>query len=283
MQIIRKKILINSNLVTKIQINSDLTQYGDDQGNNVLSDLKASEVVNPIIDSELIRYKYEDTKTETDVAIMHQLSFSFNQKDIYTFPPAFSNMFTNMEISGNTKNFQNSFFILEFFDSSDVYNQKKLSTTYLTKKSSSGLAIYVLNNYDSYVPTMPINQANSIFIPEYFVNSVSGNTVNCYCRMMFYNAKSGQTITFFNNMNINAIDSSKLFFDVEINKSNKTWKFINQKYLAGTTPLVAIVGIEPNKDNLYNKRVNDGVENIENNVENYPTGNTFNYMGINYI
>jgi hypothetical protein len=52
MSIIKKKILINSNTVTNIQINSNFVQYGDDQGIESLSNLKKEELVNPVNDVE---------------------------------------------------------------------------------------------------------------------------------------------------------------------------------------------------------------------------------------
>lgn len=282
--IIKKTILLNSNIVTNINLNSDYIQYGDDQGIETLSNLKKEELINPVNDVELIKFKYEDTKTQYGGAFKHFLSFAFNEIDPINIAPAsFRNIFTDKEISGNTKTFQNSFFILDFFDTKNIYSQKKLSTNYITKKQNAPYSFYLLNNYDVDDIKVPVNQTNSIQIPEYFLNSTTGNTLNCYCRMMFYNAKSGTTTTFFNNAKINATDSSKLFFDIEINKSEKTWKFINQTVLAGINPMVSVMAIEPNKNNLYSKRINDGVENFNNKIENYPTGTTFNYDQINYI
>lgn len=290
MPIIKKKILINSNVVTNIQINSNFVQYGDDQGIESLSNLKKEEVVNPVNDVELIKFKYENSRNDNNTPLKHFLIFWFNETSPYIPPASFRNIFTDKEITGNTKSFQNSFFILDFYDSDDIYKQKKLSTNYITKKQNAPYkkqnapySMYLLNNYDVDDVKVPINQSNSIQVPKNFLSSTTGNTMNMYCRMMFYNAKSGTTTTFFNNININNVDSSKLLFKIEINKSNKTWKFINQNLITGTTPMVAVIGSEPNKNNLYNSRINNGIENFANKIENFPTGTTFNYEKINYI
>lgn len=272
MPIIKKTIALNSNVITNIHLNSNFNQFGDDQGIEKLYEDSKENFINPVIDVELLKLNYDQT-----LPVNNNLLFIFNNPDLNS--PSFSGMFTIDEITGNTKNFQNSFFIFDYYDSKDISTQKKLSTNYLTKKIYSIylIALYKLNNFGE----LPLNQAYNIFIPNNFIKSTTDNKITCYCRMMFYDAKLGKTINFYNSKyyNSSTVDSSKLFFEIEINKSANTWKFVNFENLIPNT----ITAIEPSKTNLYSKRINDGIENFTNKIANYPTGSTFNYNTINYL
>ena len=278
MPIIKKTIALNSNVITNIQLNSNFNQFGDDQGIEQLYEDSKENFINPVVDVELLKYNYDQT-----LPVNNNLVYIFQNPDLNS--PSFLGMFTVDEITGNTKNFQNSFFIFDYYNSKDISTQKKLSTNYLTKKiypmyylfESIYIALYKLNNFGE----LPLNQTYNIFIPKNFIDSTTDNIITCYCRMMFYDAKLGKTINFYNSKYYNSsnVDSNKLFFEIEINKTLKSWKFINFENLLPNT----ITAIEPLKTNLYSKRINDGIENFANKIGNYPTGSTFNYDTINYL
>ena len=48
-----------------------------------------------------------------------------------------------------------------------------------------------------------------------------------YAKFSFFNAKYGITTLFFNSDNVSLTTPKKMFFEVELNRNDKTWKIIS--------------------------------------------------------
>ena len=195
--------------------------------------------------------------------------------------------FLASEIETNDDKFRNSFFILDFYDSFDDFNQTKIFTTYQTK-------IYYgekLNEYSLPKPNYRLdddthNQFQSWYIPKTFIdkNLMTGTTtVIGYSKFSFYNAKYGNISLFYNKDNANIITPEYMYFKTKIDLINLTWKFEVSEN-AGSSPNFPpdAVAYQLPFTNAYSKKVNDGIDNFNNKKQEYPSGNTFNQINVDY-
>jgi len=171
--------------------------------------------------------------------------------------------FSTEEISKNSSNMLNSFFIMELYDTYDPYTQTKISTNYLTKVLTTGY-----NNEPRYLVSAPSNnQFNDLFLPVSFLEANYGvSIITGYTRFSFYNAKTGRISLFYNSGNTSMLTPEKLYFKISINPLTKTWMFDN------TNP----TAVEILPTNAYAERINNTINNTENKKQNYPVGSIFN-------
>jgi hypothetical protein len=76
-----------------------------------LSNLKKEELVNPVNDVELIKFKYENTKNNNGTPLKHLLTFGFNPINQYTAPASFRNVFSDKETVLKTLGVSSNFYI----------------------------------------------------------------------------------------------------------------------------------------------------------------------------
>jgi len=210
-----------------------------------------TESVNPIIDIEARRFKYDVNLPPTT------LSFYFNRSGFYT--NSFSTGFTNTMTL-------NSFFILDFYDSFDTYSQNKIFRTYLTKIGN--------------VPQYNINDSNIQFnvwyIPQSHLKSLS-NISTGYTKFSFYDASTGVISAFYNYNNRNLVTNEKMFFKTELNAVNKSWRMITDSF-------PSIIAYEfPNNNNIYSDRINNTINTVPVNKPNYPSKFIFDYKTQTYV
>ena len=258
MQIIREKILRNtldSNL--KITIGSHDDFIGYQQEIDSLTKFTSTDLVNPAIDAEILRFKFNPISEYCIFQFLFNSNLSFINAG-----------FSNSEITGKTVNIQNSFFILDFYDTYKPHSQTKIFTTYLTKVNSTP------QYYIGMVPLLGF-QTNQFYywnIPQSYINAQTGSTVTGYVKLSFYNAKSGTTSLFYNQVNSAApigLTPEKQYFKAKLNLINNTWEFLNL--------LNNIVDAnELNTSLEYGKRINNTFSKINTVKQNYPTGTTFN-------
>ena len=273
MQIIREQVRFNSlisggttNLKFSLGATENFIGYQEEIDN--LTQVVSLDLVNPVNDVEVRRFRFFD-----GVNLAPVIKFSFYSILIiglsnfsqYFVPPTFvigSNMFTPLEVSGNSDNFLDSFFILDFFDSFDINNQTKIFTTYLTKKGT--------------VPTYTIGSVNQLYywyVPLSFINAQTGSTATGYVKLSFYNAKTGKLVLFYNednNVPIIRDTPQRMFFKAELNLNNKTWKFITPSY-------PTIKAKEFISSVSFVDKANGTVNTIDDLQQNPPSGNTFTY------
>jgi hypothetical protein len=284
MSIIREKIKFNSSLVgTSGTTGTTLTghsmnlmislgscenfiEYGEDIDN--LTQFTVLGLVNPVIDGEVRRFTLTPTPT-TNVLLQFQFYSPITTTYLNSFLFA---GFTGDEIVNSANNILNSFFILDFYDTFDLNSQTKIFTTYLTKLLVPVNEIY----YSQY--TIGANTNNQLYpwyIPLSYINAQTGSTAIGYVKFSFYNAKTGKITSFYNQDNENLTTPERIFFKVQLDLINMTWKML-------TTVYSYIRAKEIANNVLYVDKVNNTVDSIDNLQQNPPSGNTYNYKTNTY-
>ena len=201
----------------------------------------SNSLINPVTDTEIRRFKYLPSNPAMTLRFFFNLGASW------------VNYFPNLVVGTNLQTY-NSFFILDLYDTFNSNIQSKIMTTYLTKIDS---ASYVI---DSTTP----NQFYHWNIPL----SYTGTTA--YARFSFYNATDGTLSLFYNNDNSALKTPEKMYFRVELNQDNRTWRIITTSF-----PIANAYQL-PNSS-AYVARVNNGISNFENKKQVFPAGDTFQY------
>jgi hypothetical protein len=194
-----------------------------------------------------------------------------NGSGVYT-ASLINNGFTMNELTTRATNVRNSFFILDYYDSFDIYNQNKIFTTYLTKitTTSNIIPTYVLNSTTN-------NQFYGWYVPVSYIGAITGTTAVGYVRFRFYNAKTGKIVLFYNFDNLSLSSPEKMFFKTELNLVNMTWKFVTGSY-----PFMKAREVE-STNTLFINKTNDNFNTFENLAQDYPSGNSFNHASGTYL
>ena len=283
MSIIREKIRFNSslvgtsgttgttltghsmNLIISLGSCENFIEYGEDIDN--LTQFTVLGLVNPVIDGEVRRF------TLTLIPTLNVLlQFFFYNVTASTYQTTFNAAgFTADEISNSNYNLLNSFFILDFYDTFDINSQTKIFTTYLTK---------ILQSYYPYTPeyligTTVSNQLYPWYIPLSYINAQTGSTVIGYVKLSFYNAKTGNITSFYNQDNESLTTPEKMFFKVQLDLVNMTWKILTNVYSY-------IKAKETTNNALYIDKVNNTLDSMDNLQQIPPSGNTYNYKTNTY-
>jgi hypothetical protein len=275
MSIIREKIkfLNATGLTLNFGLSSNDGFLGYQQEIDNLTQTVSNDLINPDVDVEERRFKYIPNIGPTTL----QFNFHYGNGNSWlnSFYPA---GFTTNDIFGLSQAMLNSFFIMSFYDTYDVNTQTKIFTTYLTKLIGSdayGNKTYI----PSYIINSGIpNQLYYWYVPVWYINSQTGTTVTGYTNFTFYNAKSGTTALFYNYDNESLSTSEKMYFKTELNLVNKTWKIL--------TPLShnnVVIARQLWTSPSYNTRVDNTVQNFNNEQQNYPSGSTFVYLDGKYV
>ena len=280
MSIIREKIRFNSSLIgtsgttgttltghsmnIKFSLGSceNFTEYGEDIDN--LTQFTVLGLVNPVIDGEVRRFKLNPIPNSYITLI-----FKFYNVTATTYQTLLTAAgFTTNEINNNDLNILNSFFILDFYDTFDLNSQAKIFTTYLTKLNN--LLIYTIGVSNS-------NQLYPWYIPLSYIlpNAQTGSTAIGYVKLSFYNAKTGNITPFYNQDNESLTTPERIFFKVQLDLINMTWKFLTASYPTITAKEIA-------NNVLYIDKVNNTVDSMDNLQQNPPSGNTYNYKTNTY-
>ena len=262
MPIIKEQIkFIGDNMNLKINLSSDDNFLGYQQEIDNLTQVVSVDLINPEIDVEERRYKYANATPLT-------LKFQFYNQTANNYQADFiSAGFTGDEILSSSMNMLNSFFILDFYDTYDPNTQVKILRTYITKIGLS--STYLIG------PTYP-NQIYCRYIPVDYIKAHTGATTAIgYTKFSFYNAKDGSISLFYNLSNGSLSTPEKMYFKSQLDFLNKTWRFI----LTSNTATARELTTSP----LYNQRVNDTVDNINNEEQNYPQGSAFDFVNGKYF
>jgi hypothetical protein len=251
----------NSDMNLKIKLGSNDAFTGYQQEIDNLTQITTASLINPATDAEMRRFKHY-----TDVSTT--LNFQF-------YDGAYGTSFllagfTFEEATLRSLNLQNSFFILDYYDSFDYYTQNKIFTTYLTKIPN------VISSY-TISPTSN-NQFYRWYVPVSYIEAQTGTTVTGYVKFSFYNAKTGKVQLFYNLTNESLSTSEKMYFKTILNLQNNTWQIISSMF-----PTITAKELMYSTNKLYVDRVNDTFDNYDNLKQNYPTGNTFNYVDGSYL
>ena len=265
MSIIKERILnTGTDMNLKINLGSHDNFFGYQQEIDGLTQVTTNNLINPPTDMEVVRFAM------TADVISTKFSFSFYQaisspqrKANYTY----AGFTSGADPSGKAK--QNSFYIMDFYDSYDVYTQRKIFSTYLTKLGTTPSSLYTVDS-----------KSDQLFywsIPRYYLNEQTGTTCIAYVRFTFINALLGETTLFYNNLaSISFKSAEKMHFKVESDLRKKTWTVLN-------TTLSTIYAYELAGSTAYINRINDTYPKTKDIQQKYPSGNTFNYVTGDYL
>jgi hypothetical protein len=248
------------NLIISLGSCENFIEYGEEIDN--LTQFTVLDLVNPVIDGEVRRFKLNPIPNSYITLI-----FQFYNVIATTHQTLFTAAgFTADEINSNDLNILNSFFILDFYNTFDLNSQTKIFTTYLTKLNN--LPIYTIGVSNS-------NQLYPWYIPLSYINTQTGSTVIGYVKLSFYNAKTGKITSFYNQDNKDLTTPERIFFKVQLDLVNMTWKFLTASYPTITAKEIA-------NNPLYVDKVNSTVDSMDNLQQNPPSGNTYNYKTNTY-
>lgn len=267
----------NQDINLKITLNSNNYRYGYQQEIDGITEEVKNDLINPIIDNEIRKFKYESPTNSAT-----KLNFYFTT-DGSSYENTYTNASTNFEqeeIINNHNNVRNSFYIMDYYDSFDFFNQNKIFTIYNTKITNSEIFnITTINlpipNYRLFKDTK--NQFKDWYIPKSLIddNLNSGKTIVIgYIKFSFYNAKTGELLLFYNKDKESIKTSEKLYFKVKLDLIKKTW------YFEPNTANKLVYQIPTT--NAYSKRTNETINNFNNKQQEYPEGNVFNPIEQNY-
>jgi len=255
MPIIKERIKNNTQdifLTIDLGVGNNLNGY--QQEIDELTEDTKEELINPVIDYEVERFKHLPANTSV-------LIFKFSNAAGTATENSFEYAgFSSSEIEDADDVVLNSFFIMDFYDTYDVYTQTKIFTTYntliLDGETSGGEPI---PKY--YVRDSTINQFFYQYVPKSFLNTQTGSTITGYVKFSFYSAKYGFVSLFFNPNN-SASSPERMYFKTYLYPDTMEWKFDN--YTLTPTEL------SPN--NSYVTKVNDAIDTFENLQQNPPEG-----------
>lgn len=252
MSIIREKIQLRGIDISglTITLGSQIGFLGYQEEIDNLTQVTSADLVNPVVDGETRRFKLGIPLTN--------FRFMFNG-----LPSFVGAGFTPTEISGHSQNMLNSFFILDYYNTYNVYNQTKIFTTYLTK-------IGTTPNYN--VSAATGNQWYYWYVPISFIEIMTGTTTSGYVKLSFYNAKTGKVHIFYNNENAAMLTPQKMYFPAQLNANDMIWKMSS-----------VIDARELTSSPLYNNRVNKTYDKYNAVKQVYPTGTTHYYKTNKYV
>lgn len=272
MSIIKEKVRFeNNDIKIKFTLSSKNGFTGYQQEIDKLTQFNTFDVVNPIVDGEKTRIKYFSTSRGL-------ISFHFFREFDSSFFPSFaSSIFTGDEIIRRKPVTQNSFFIMDLYDSFNTYSKNKIFSSYLTKiilgnPSDTQGTEQLFSNYRLFDPT---TQFNKVAIPNWFINKPTTNEVTIYAKFSFYNAKTGGLIPFINFDNRNLNTPERDFVKMIINKSGKTWRFDSPSAFSEDRTLI-LREVRKLNNQQYVEKLNNTVDSVDDVSINFPAGNTFN-------
>jgi len=263
MSVIRKTVKFNNlDINLKFTLGANDNFLGHQQEIDNLTTTTKEELINPVVDAEVRRFKYNPNSNLLNIKFYfgnnHQTPISFIEAG-----------FTNTEIITYNTKLLNSFFILDFYDTFDNNTQTKIFSTYLTKVLSG------LNNTPDYrIFADTVNQLYNLYVPLSYINAQSSSTVIGYTKFSFFNAKTGVIALFYNNNNAALLTPEKMYFKTELNLNDMTWSFLD---------ITTAIAYQVSTNSIYARRVNDRINGFENKKLVFPSGNTFNYTDGTYV
>ena len=260
MSIIKQKIRYDGNdMNLQINLGSFDNLFGLQQEIDSETQYESNRSINNVIDEEKRRFKLGTTDTQ-------RIKFLFYNSSTGLYTPHFTNAgFTNNELTTKNIKVRNSFWIFDYYDDFDPNSQNKIFTQYITRIGTA--PIYDINDSD--------DQIYYWYVPLSYINKFTGNTVNGYMKVSFFNSKTGKLILFYNSANESLHTPQKMYFECVLNLQNKTWIFNTSNY-------PNVIGKEI-LTNAYVERINDTYSKFTQKKQNPPSGNTYNYKTNTYL
>ena len=256
MQLIKHKIKLKPTVDQQVGItfseNVGLSGLQEDIDNYVAEQTGLS--INDVDDAETFRYRPDDTFT-MKVYFWNGSTYSISYEQAG---------FTTGETATRDEVVLRSFFMLQVYDSVSTQNQTLLHTGYY-----NGYNFIVENDTDATYFFYPEDEDEfaNLYIPQSFINSMTGDTVDVYGKLSFYNAKTGELQLF----------SQKHGF-----LGSYELPTVEEDLYTTLTLSASTFSYDPDsmyahelKNTDYVEKINNTVDSFDNQKPTYPTGNTF--------
>lgn len=274
MSIIKKKIRFTGNdLNIQFPVEKDLEYTGYQQEIDDYTNIKTANSINDATDGEVSKFSLDNEYAN------RYLAFEFSNNDGTLWRPNYNFVgFSDNEITAESLSFLNSFYIMDFFDSTSPIEQTKIFSAYITNLNVSRIQqrSYPQSEYQ-------FNDEFQLFelqIPLGYLNISNNDTYTGHSRFTFYNGKTGEIIVFFNKDYESKTTPDRMFFKTELDLQNKTWRFLTPSFQDVSNSTMYAKQLINSEE--YIERFNDTFENFENLQQNYPDGNAFNYENGQY-
>lgn len=264
MSVVKERIKFNGlDLNIKFGIKGNEDVIGIQQEIDELTNETKTDLINPIVDGEVRRFKYDPSINGAELKF-----FFSNDLSQYSNTFQYAGFSTSEILNLNTK-LLNSFYIIEIYDTYDPFTQTKILTNYMTKISDGE------NNGSFQIPyyKISVNNKNQLYylhVPKSSIDSMYGATKYLYMKLTFFNAIDGSVSLFYNKENELLSTAEKMYFKIRINKNTLTWRFINKYY-----PNISAFELSPNS--AYVNRVKNTVNAQDVKKQNYPAGVVFDH------
>ncbi len=256
MQLIRKKIkfipTVDQNIEFVLSENVNLSGFQDDIDNFVAEETGLS--INDVEDKETFRYLPDATMT-MKIYFYSGTSYSVD----YTYAG-----FTTGETSQRDEVILRSFYLMQVYDSTSTENQTLLHTGYY-----NGFNFIQENDVDAiyYFYLEDEDEFTNLYIPQWFIESMTGDTVDLYCKLSFYNAKTGELQLFSQAHGllgsfIKPTTDEDMYTTITLSAS--TFQYDPSAMYAHEL-----------KNTDFVDKVNNTVDSFDNLKPTYPTGDTF--------
>jgi len=264
MCIIQHKIINNGkDKIIKIALTQPIDYLGYEESLDNFINETTNNNINDVDDSEKFKFKYLDSNKNNKINIY----FKYYSGNTYDYNYKFIG-FVEDDINFNKTSFKNSFYVIDVFDNYNTQIQNKVTSNYLTVLGNSINSNYIIDY------TGNSKQLSYLYIPVNFIeNVVTGNTITLYVRLSFYNAKTGKLHLFYNSENEFLLTEEKYYYKILLDKTNKSFKYIVNNI--DIIPLEVI-------NNEYIDKFNRSLTILPQKQQNYPAGNTFNYIDGTY-
>ncbi len=250
----------------KITLDSSVDLLGYQQEIDNLTNITSNDLINPENDLEVRRYRFD-----LNSGIVQYFNFYFYNEQTNSHETKFEALgYTTNEVKLSNTKLQNSFFIMDYYNTYDSYSQQKIFSGYLTK-------VIYSNQFTFPVYTSGVdNQLYYWHVPKSYLSTFTGTTVYAYVKFSFYDARTGVIRLFYNKDHENYTSPLKQYFRVKLDLAARTWYFL-LPYGRNT-----INAYEMHTAIKYGDRINNTVSNVCALSQSYPknacgcTANVFN-------
>ncbi len=214
-------------------------------------------------DVEISRYNAEN---------LYDIKFEFYNYTSHTYSASYYNVgFKLNDFTYKSDSLVNSYYLAMLYDSIDSNNQNLIGYNYITKQYSENSILYSTPNSEGYY----------MLIPNYYLNSYTGDTITGYTKYLFYNAKNGKYYLFYNDLDPNPNTEDKYYIKTVIDKTNRTWSYPD--YFDNYSGFYPTIHLYEEIDAVdYINKINDK-DNFINKKQQYPLGYIFNTTDGKYI
>lgn len=263
---IREKIKISDkDMNLKITFSGLENVCGEEDGVLNFVNKVSNDSINPVYDQEIISFLYDQEKNGDFIMEFYHETFGWGNLFINAG-------FTSDEVTKYTMNLRNSFFILDFFDDFSSNNRRKIFTKYYTIINRLGIQ----EEYEGrVVPIKNTEQLKRIEVPRYYLNN---NNSFLFLRVLFYNAKTGAVIPFYNEKKSDEKGDEKLFFKINLDVSNRIW-FVESEVSDDLHGKEITVESNP----AYRKKIEKTNKNLRLQRIEYPEKQYFDYKTGTYL